>query len=57
VDIILAHITELDLRRVTCNEFLDRLQLQNDCPALPCPNVLPHCPSSSAAGTNCKPDQ
>jgi hypothetical protein len=47
---IAAHITDPDLQRLTCNEFLDRLQV--NCPSMPC-TELPACPASSAKGTTC----
>ncbi|MHB8879436.1 MAG: hypothetical protein ACYC8T_37560, partial [Myxococcaceae bacterium] len=53
---ILAHIPDPDLKKLTCNEFLDRLQLQNQCPILPCLDVLPDCPANSAPGNTCKKD-
>jgi hypothetical protein len=55
-DTILAHISDPELKKLTCNEFLDRLQLQLECPALPCPTVLPNCPANSTPGTSCKPN-
>ncbi len=55
---ILAHIPDNDLRKVTCNEFLDRLQLQNECltPGA-CADILPDCPASSSPGSACSPTQ
>ncbi len=51
-DAILAHITDENLRKLTCNELLDRMQLHVECPALPCA-ALPHCPANSSPGTAC----
>jgi hypothetical protein len=53
-DIILAHITDPGLQRAACAEFLDRLNLQEQCQTLPCPTVLPHCPADTIPGTACQ---
>jgi hypothetical protein len=56
-DTILAHISDNDLRKQVCNEFLDRLQMQNDCPNPGLCDALPHCPGTSAPGNTCSPTQ
>jgi hypothetical protein len=48
---ILAHIPDEDLRKVTCNEFLDRLQISCTPPCA----ELPACPASSSRGIACPP--
>ncbi|MBX7114477.1 MAG: hypothetical protein K1X64_09115 [Myxococcaceae bacterium] len=45
---ILSHITDPELKRLTCNQLLDRLALECDAP--PCMN-LPACPSTSSKGS------
>lgn len=50
-NIILSHITDLDLKKQTCSELWEHLQL--NCTALPCAE-LPACPLGAAKGTtNC----
>jgi hypothetical protein len=44
-DVILGHITDPELAKATCGEFLDRLQLDR--------TRLAHCPASSTKGTSC----
>ena len=57
-DAILAHISDKDLQKQVCNEFLDRLQMQIECPfpgtTAGCP-TLPHCPGTSSPGNVCSP--
>lgn len=48
-DVIISHITDPDLKRLTCNELWDRLDLQ------PSQIPLPHCPPTSNRGTVCPP--
>lgn len=46
---IINHVDDPELKRLTCNELLDRLAL--NCPSLPCDDFLPACPATSAKGT------
>jgi hypothetical protein len=51
-DIILSHITDPNLQRLTCNELWERLNLNNPDPL----GGLTHCPNTSMRGSmNCPP--
>src|SRR5581483_2407068 len=48
-DTILSHISDPNLKRLTCNELWERLNLD------PSNNALPHCPNTSMRGSmNCQ---
>jgi hypothetical protein len=47
---IVAHITDPELKKVTCNELTTRLQLK--CGSFPC-DEMPACPATSARQTFC----
>ena len=50
---LLSHITDPDLKRLTCNELWDRLDLTcDDDGSVPCAN-FPACPNTSVRGTSC----
>jgi len=44
-DVFLAHITDNDLKRRTCNQLLDRFAFEKE--------YLPNCPESSASNNQC----
>lgn len=50
-NVIVSHITDMDLRRVLCGELIDRLQLP--CTTSTCKDLMPACPDTTISGTSC----